>query len=193
MLRTSGSVAAGFAWLLLHELGSGRELPYPQISLLRPCGHLLTLWITCIIAFSCCAVCSCLWEETVSNPKCVARTTREKTFKCSQRCLGGKDCASLHMQLSDQGHSETQRPCSVCRFLADSTGVMCLLHIWQLLLLSCQMILFLMRCVHVYPPPALISCSNKASLILTIEKLEKILSGNKQKFLIIPPFKGNNF
>lgn len=113
MLRTSGSVAAGFAWLLLHELGSGRELPYPQISLLRPCGHLLTLWITCIIAFSCCAACSCLWEETVSNPKCVARTTREKTFKCSQRCLGGKDCASLHMQLSDQGHSETQRPCSL--------------------------------------------------------------------------------
>ena len=93
------------------------------------------------------------------------------------------------MQLSDQGHSETQRPCSVCRFLADSTGVMCLLPIWQLLL-SFQMILFLLRCVHVYPPPALISCSNKASLILTIKKLEKILSGNKQKFLIIHQSKG---
>ena len=35
----------------------------PQISLLRPCGHLLTLWITCIIAFSCCAACSCLWDS----------------------------------------------------------------------------------------------------------------------------------
>ena len=65
MLRTSGSVAAGFARLLLHEQGSGMELPDPKISLLGPCGHLLTLWIMCIIAFSCYAA-SAVYE-TVSN------------------------------------------------------------------------------------------------------------------------------
>ena len=34
MLRISGSVAAGFARLLLHEQGSGRELSDPKISYL---------------------------------------------------------------------------------------------------------------------------------------------------------------